>query len=426
MNAVLSPVAGIRSRGFAAPCPDGGGHGGVYSTSGWVRSEWGEPVSLHRRTGLADGRPVGYNPPMAKKPRPLTPDQEAQLEELEALASSIASGGDLLMINAGIWSETLDTICRALADAKAKRAAVFLTTLGGDPHIAYQIARVLQAHYKSWTVLVPSLCKSAGTLIASAANEIAMGERGELGPIDVQMPKHGEVAPVMASSSVLLDAMRLLSQQARDAFREQLLDMAERGLPTALAAPIAAQIVSGLFGPVMARIDPHHLGEVSRASDVTYEYLRRLGQTSGNVTEANARALVKTYPDHRFVIDLEEARERFKKVRPFSADEARFVALCTPLLTSVEHEGAFIQRISTSEPTHPKIKKRQTDVPASQHENEPGEANAVGDDTERSGEDAPSANTELDQSEGGSSESSGDEADSDANPASDDSSAGEE
>jgi ClpP class serine protease len=40
---------------------------------------------------------------------------------------------------------------------------------------------------------VSGYCKSAGTLIALGANELAFGEHGELGPLDVQIAKRDEV-----------------------------------------------------------------------------------------------------------------------------------------------------------------------------------------------------------------------------------------
>ncbi|MGS0536682.1 hypothetical protein [Pseudoalteromonas sp. SaAl2] len=64
-----------------------------------------------------------------------------------------------------------------------------MNTFGGDPHAGYKMARLLQYEYKHLTVAIPEMCKSAGTLIAIAANEIIYGPLGELGPLDIQTRK---------------------------------------------------------------------------------------------------------------------------------------------------------------------------------------------------------------------------------------------
>lgn len=58
--------------------------------------------------------------------------------------------------------------------SKSKNCTFFLTTFGGDPHGGYRIARCLRHHYEHVRLVVPSFCKSAGTLIAICANEIAI------------------------------------------------------------------------------------------------------------------------------------------------------------------------------------------------------------------------------------------------------------
>lgn len=72
----------------------------------------------------------------------------------------------------------------------AKSVVLILTTLGGSADAAYQMVRSLQNHYQDgkFTLFVPSLCKSAGTLIALGASSIVMLDMAELGP-----PPHHQV-----------------------------------------------------------------------------------------------------------------------------------------------------------------------------------------------------------------------------------------
>jgi len=67
-------------------------------------------------------------------------------------------------------------------------SVLILTTTGGLPNSAYQIARLLQNISPGEVALcIPSFCKSAGTLIALGANKIIMNSISELGPLDVQL-----------------------------------------------------------------------------------------------------------------------------------------------------------------------------------------------------------------------------------------------
>ncbi len=60
-------------------------------------------------------------------------------------------------------------------------------TPGGLVLAAMQIARAVEAHPAKVTVYVPVYAMSGGTLIALAADEIALGEFSVLGPIDPQI-----------------------------------------------------------------------------------------------------------------------------------------------------------------------------------------------------------------------------------------------
>ncbi|NET40375.1 MAG: hypothetical protein F6K19_52000 [Cyanothece sp. SIO1E1] len=72
---------------------------------------------------------------------------------------------------------------------RQENAALILTTLGGDANSAYRLARFLKKTYNRFILFVFGRCKSAGTLLSLAADEIVMSELGELGPLDLQIPK---------------------------------------------------------------------------------------------------------------------------------------------------------------------------------------------------------------------------------------------
>lgn len=192
---------------------------------------------------------------------------------------------------------------------------IFLTTRGGDPDGAYRIGRCLQHHYKAIRLVVPSYCKSAGTLVAIAANELAVGDLGELGPLDVQVKKRDE----MVENSSGLDfneAIMASFRHVMHAFRCALVDI-QRGtrISTRLAGEFATKIAASVAAPLYSQIDPQRAGEMRRAITIAIEYGVRLNEKSGSLVSTDALYdLVTGYPSHSFVIDRKEAGSLFRQV----------------------------------------------------------------------------------------------------------------
>jgi hypothetical protein len=63
---------------------------------------------------------------------------------------------------------------------------LLLNTQGGDGETAVRLARAAQSRCKEFTVIVPDMAKSAGTILALGAHHIIMGPVSDLGPIDPQ------------------------------------------------------------------------------------------------------------------------------------------------------------------------------------------------------------------------------------------------
>ena len=87
------------------------------------------------------------------------------------------------------------------------------------------------------------------------------------------------------------------------------------------ASEIAAKLTQSLFSPISEQIDPIHMGEVYRSMAIAREYGRRLMVKSKNFDKDTLDSLISDYPSHGFVIDKEEAAERFKLVRACTEDE---------------------------------------------------------------------------------------------------------
>lgn len=213
-----------------------------------------------------------------------------------------------------------------------KNLLLILATHGGSADVAYRIARSLQklSHSQDAEFLLytPFLCKSAGTLIAIGADKIIMNDYSELGPLDVQVTKPEELGEY-ESGIIPIQALSTLKNQSFDLFEEHFISMRFKfGLPTKLAAEIAAQNAQGLFNSLYAQIDPMRLAETYRSMGIGNDYGVRL--QSENVKEHTIDRLLSGYPSHSFVIDKEEAKDLFKCVDEPNEDLNKLTKLLLP------------------------------------------------------------------------------------------------
>jgi hypothetical protein len=223
------------------------------------------------------------------------------------------------MNRAGV-SRLIDEAAKA---AGRTNATLVLTTYGGDPSAAYILARYMRRRYERFTLLVFGHCKSAGTLIALGAHEIAMSAHGELGPLDVQTIKEDTIGR-QSSGLDIFQAVSIVTNQAITAFDDHFVRIIARsgGAITAkTAADIASSMAAQLLAPIAAQIDPLRLGEMQRAINIAQQYGERLGADPTTVQK-----LVTDYPMHGFVIDLEEAEGLFPRVREPEPDETALEA----------------------------------------------------------------------------------------------------
>ena len=202
-------------------------------------------------------------------------------------------------------------------EGRRQNAFLVLVTFGGDPHIAYKIARALQRGFERVTICVPGPCVSAGTMLALAAHELIMTDSGWLGPLDIQVPRSDELFESQ-SGLVSMQSLSTLQSGAWMMFRNNLFSLkastvGQVTLRTALET--ATALTTGLYGPLFAQVDPLRLAEDQRSKRIVEEYGKRLQLLSGNLRDGALQALVADYPSHQFVIDRDEAREAlFKNV----------------------------------------------------------------------------------------------------------------
>jgi len=235
---------------------------------------------------------------------------------MDIIKALSAYDGDIFMYHGGISRNgynQLSTILE-LKPAKRKKVCLILKTYGGDPNAGYRIARALNHHYSTVEILIPDVCKSAGTLICIGASKLIIGDRGELGPLDTQLSKPDEMFDYMSGLDIM-QALQALQDRVLASFKNYLFDI--RGgsrLTTKLAADIAAKLTDGYITPMVAKLDPLTLGEHVRAMQIAFEYGERLNNKSGSLKENALIQLATNYPSHGFVIDRKEASGLFNCV----------------------------------------------------------------------------------------------------------------
>ena len=185
------------------------------------------------------------------------------------------------------------------------------------------MVRTLRKHYAGGKIrlLIDGPCKSAGTLIALGVDELAIGPRGELGPLDTQLSKQDELV-FMNSGLDILQALSLVTSNAFDSCISNMLEIVRRSngsISTKTASEIATGVTAGVFQPIMAQIDPLRVGEAHRSMRIAREYGERL--KSPLLKPGMLERLVQDYPSHGFVIDKDEAEKYFSHVDDFSVDE---------------------------------------------------------------------------------------------------------
>lgn len=220
----------------------------------------------------------------------------------------------------------IETVAKKNDETKAKTCLVLMTSGGGSPDAAYKIARYLQHRYDSYSVLVAGFCKSAATLFAIGAKEIIFCPFGELGPLDIQVQKPDNLSGFESGLNIG-EAFTTLENQARQTYNDMLMEIIQNsgGIVTfKTASDVVTDMVSVLYGPIFAQIDPEEMGSRTRAMRIGEDYAKRLNRYK-NLKPGALETLSTKYTSHSFVIDYLEAQALFNNVRLVNAQEAKLV-----------------------------------------------------------------------------------------------------
>ena len=190
-----------------------------------------------------------------------------------------------------------------------------LHSLGGSPHAAYQMARLLRFHAKKMFACVPVVATSAATLLCLASDTLFLGETAQLGPLDAQVQEERKAGKHKYTSALnpfkMLEQLQKYSSETFDfAFKmiERRTDLDHNDCCTH-----AIEFVKATLGQMYTHLDPEKFGEYSRALLVGSEYGDRLLKEVKQWEDAKRKKvldkLVHGYPSHDFMITYHEIKE---------------------------------------------------------------------------------------------------------------------
>lgn len=187
---------------------------------------------------------------------------------------------------------------------------LILHTLGGDADAAYHLGVRLQScvpEDRKVFMIVPRYAKSAGTLLACAANEVLLTPIAELGPIDPQIhvPETGRWISARAIAGSL---------------RQVIETLREVGIKD-------PQVVRELLQRIPIVELGHYDSLVDHVQHLAEDLLKRrmFKEEPGDVAREVAGKLVRSYKYHGQVIHVEEAKRIGLKVRTLEGETLQLV-----------------------------------------------------------------------------------------------------
>ena len=174
---------------------------------------------------------------------------------------------------------------------------IILHTPGGLLFHSKQIALALKAHKGKKTVFVPYFAMSGGTIIALAADEIAMAPHAVLGPIDVQMPVQSLFSYFPSRAIVNLAETKPAAR-----IHDELVDLANRCRRSiAQDHQDALALLQGTYATTTANRIAHKLndGELTHGYPITVATATKLGLKVTAGIPAEVTQIVRAFRRNR-------------------------------------------------------------------------------------------------------------------------------
>jgi len=206
-------------------------------------------------------------------------------------------------------------IFEARHEFKQGPIALLIESPGGEPRVAYKLAKLFLEQSGDFIALVPQYAKSAATLLAMGAEKIVLGRFAELGPLDMQVTDHdGEEITSALNHVQSLERLRAFALETLDEVMFLLVNRTGKKMGTIL--PYASSFSADIARPILEKIDVVRYTEMSRWLKVGEAYAKRLLKRHYDKKDAEqiAASLVSNYPEHGFVIDHSEAKDLGLKI----------------------------------------------------------------------------------------------------------------
>jgi hypothetical protein len=188
--------------------------------------------------------------------------------------------------------------------------ALLIDSPGGFAQSAYQIATLIRHRCGEFTAVIPRYAKSAATLLTLGASNIILNTDAELGPLDVQILDYDREEHTSALNEVqILERLHAAGLDALDQTMMLLALRTRKKLDTIL--PHTLKFVADMMRPMFEKVDVVHYTQRARELKVAEEYATKLlkPKYSKEAATSIARHLVEKYPEHEFVIDVEETND---------------------------------------------------------------------------------------------------------------------
>jgi hypothetical protein len=225
----------------------------------------------------------------------------AQLEKkLSARVLTLVTG-DRQGMETRIAPDLLPLISEHLSRiGSTESIALFIYTPGGDSIAGWGLVNLLRQYCNKLQVLIPFRSLSCGTLIALGGDEIVMGKRGFLSPID---PSVASPFNPPAPGAQQVGKISLLPVSVEDMIGFLELARKEIGMESEESMVEVLKILA-------EKVHPLALGAVYRAREQNSSLARRLlSNHLNNETQINqiVRQLTQELPTHNYLIGRSEA-----------------------------------------------------------------------------------------------------------------------
>ena len=251
---------------------------------------------------------------------------------------------NFIVINAPIVDETVMNLSEILHKEyanKQKDINVIINSFGGTINAAYKIISLLWRYTKhELSIYVLEYAKSAATFICLGASKLFLSDIAELGPMDPQIyqekAESSEFFPVISHTK----AIQICHENAVIAMDDmvKLLTRKAPNIPLNKVISHAINYANQFIKPLLEQIEPHKIAQYESFLEEAKVYAALVEEKNQHLKNLKqiTEHLVKSYPSHDFVIDIDHLKTLGLKVNIIDTDK------CEKIYAQIEEKkGVF-------------------------------------------------------------------------------------